>query len=545
MLKSRRRFHHFDVVEFSSFLFPSARKTREEFALYSTSGGGKCEMSVEWNSTQAGSNATDPSLGDDAAVFYPLSLIIPVTVVYAIIFITGVIGNVSTCIVIACNKSMHTATNYYLFSLAISDMLLLISGLPPEMYRLWSPETYVFGEAFCILQGFAAETSANATVLTITAFTVERYLAICHPFLSHTMSKLSRVVRYIIVIWIVALCLAAPQAIQFGVEYELKGGVQYSRCTVVSNFFQHAFEISTFLFFVGPMTLITVLYVLIGIQLRKSRNIVVAKKGSLGSNANGDQGRNRSSSGQNRVVKMLIAVVAAFFICWAPFHAQRLLAVYLSNASKEAQDHTITIYLILMYSSGILYFLSTTINPVLYHIMSNKFREAFKKTLSELWHRNQSRAASSRTYTSVLSKCPPSARQFQRSASDGVADRLHGDFNLRPADSHRSYTFLGCNKVQQNSAVIDCASLRPIVLSEAVPRAPQTRPKPAAPGPHDKFRILRLFGQRRRYNGHFLRQGSVDSSHTISNSSLQDVDEIDYSSSDLVRYMEEINEDIA
>jgi hypothetical protein len=37
MLKSRRRFHHFDVVEFSSFLFPSARKTREEFALYSTS----------------------------------------------------------------------------------------------------------------------------------------------------------------------------------------------------------------------------------------------------------------------------------------------------------------------------------------------------------------------------------------------------------------------------------------------------------------------------------------------------------------------------
>jgi hypothetical protein len=141
-------------------------------------------MSVEWNSTQAGSNATDPSLGDDAAVFYPLSLIIPVTVVYAIIFITGVIGNVSTCIVIACNKSMHTATNYYLFSLAISDMLLLISGLPPEMYRLWSPETYVFGEAFCILQGFAAETSANATVLTITGE--------CPPRANHAPSSIPK-----------------------------------------------------------------------------------------------------------------------------------------------------------------------------------------------------------------------------------------------------------------------------------------------------------------------------------------------------------------
>lgn len=125
-------------------------------------------MTQFWNGS---SNFSDLKINvtiRDDATLYPLSLVVPITVVYGVIFVTGVIGNVSTCIVIACNKSMHTATNYYLFSLAISDMLLLISGLPPEMYRLWSPEKYVFGEAFCIIQGFAAETSANATVLTIT-----------------------------------------------------------------------------------------------------------------------------------------------------------------------------------------------------------------------------------------------------------------------------------------------------------------------------------------------------------------------------------------
>jgi len=41
---------------------------------------------------------------------------------------TGVIGNVTTCVVIARNSYMHTATNYYLFSLAISDMLSLVFG---------------------------------------------------------------------------------------------------------------------------------------------------------------------------------------------------------------------------------------------------------------------------------------------------------------------------------------------------------------------------------------------------------------------------------
>ena len=120
-----------------------------------------------------------------------LYILIPITVIYAVILLTGLVGNVSTCVVIARNKHMHTATNYYLFSLAVSDLLLLVSGLPQEMYCIWSRYPYVFGEVFCVLQRFAAETSANATVLTITAFTVERYVAICHPFQSHTLSKVS------------------------------------------------------------------------------------------------------------------------------------------------------------------------------------------------------------------------------------------------------------------------------------------------------------------------------------------------------------------
>ncbi|KXJ70681.1 hypothetical protein RP20_CCG022752 [Aedes albopictus] len=106
---------------------------------------------------------------------------------------------------------MHTATNYYLFSLAISDLLLLLTGVPQEVYLLWFRYPYPFDNNVCVLQGFAAETSANATVLTITAFTVERYVAICKPFRSHTTSKLSRAVRYILAIWMIAMCLAVPQ----------------------------------------------------------------------------------------------------------------------------------------------------------------------------------------------------------------------------------------------------------------------------------------------------------------------------------------------
>ena len=50
------------------------------------------------------------------------------TVVYSLIFVTGVVGNLSTCIVIGKNAYMHSVTNYYLLNLAISDMLILLLG---------------------------------------------------------------------------------------------------------------------------------------------------------------------------------------------------------------------------------------------------------------------------------------------------------------------------------------------------------------------------------------------------------------------------------
>lgn len=73
-----------------------------------------------------------------------------------------------------------------------------------------------------------------------------------------------------------------------------------------------------------------------------------------------------------------VAVVVAFIICWAPFHAQRLLAIYGLRSAHHPSSTVLFLYTVLTYVSGILYYLSATINPILYNIMSNRFRRAFK-----------------------------------------------------------------------------------------------------------------------------------------------------------------------
>lgn len=63
-----------------------------------------------------------------------------------------------------------------------------------------------------------------------------------------------------------------------------------------------------------------------------------------------------------------------FFICWAPFHAQRLLYVYQVSAFGDINEWLYPL-------GGCLYYFSTTVNPILYNVMSAKYRMAFKKTL--------------------------------------------------------------------------------------------------------------------------------------------------------------------
>lgn len=71
-----------------------------------------------------------------------------------------------------------------------------------------------------------------------------------------------------------------------------------------------------------------------------------------------------------------MAVVITFFVCWAPFHTQRLLYVHASDL-----PHFPEINEWLYYTTGCLYYFSSTANPILYNLMSVKYRNAFRQTL--------------------------------------------------------------------------------------------------------------------------------------------------------------------
>ncbi|XP_071525983.1 LOW QUALITY PROTEIN: pyrokinin-1 receptor-like [Panulirus ornatus] len=465
-------------------------------------------------------NATDG--GDDGGQPLPhnLTMMVVMTVIYMLITITGVLGNVATCIVIVRNRIMHTATNYYLFSMAISDLLLLAFGMPDEIYLLWRGRPYIFGEEFCFIRGFTAEISTNASILTIAAFTVERYIGICHPLRSHTMSQLGRVIRSIAVIWVVATACAVPLAIQYGIVFEITADGKEDPSTaacLIKKRIKTVFEISSVLFFVAPMLLITVLYVCIAVQLKRSSRLgrAVPSIGSHSCSSTNDGTRNKA------VIKMLVAVVIAFFLCFAPHQAQRLMAIHGDATNPLA----IKLYNILHNISGISYYISTCINPILYHIMSNRFRQAFQVTLESClgqdhsagggrWRSSSQSARSQHTHTLELTE--QIFISDSNSASTKAADAHRSDNGQR-----RAHLMQAFNGVRRASGKHKLAAAKERGPSKFRPRLkPRFRRAEVIENPIDVFVSTASPETRKRSQSDSLLSGG-----SISNCSLTHVEQ--------------------
>ncbi|XP_030767294.1 neuropeptides capa receptor-like [Sitophilus oryzae] len=305
-----------------------------------------------------------------------LPMTILITVINGIIFVTGLLGNIAVCIVIIKQPTLHTATNYYLFNLAVSDVTLLVFGLPNDVAMYWHQYPWPLGQIFCRFRALISEAASYVSVLTVVAFSTERYIAICYPLYLRAISGLQRAVWIIAALWAVSFISALPFAGNTNITHltyppnSTDIVPESAMCVMVSqpeNF--PLTELSSIIFFIVPMVIIAVLYTNMGIAIsRASENRLAGKiKGSI-------HRKNKKNQSNRSIIRMLSLVVLGFFVCWAPFHAQRLMTIYFQG-SDLIEEVNYWMYFI----TGICYYFSSTLNPILYNVMSEKMRFAFKE----------------------------------------------------------------------------------------------------------------------------------------------------------------------
>ncbi|XP_066469034.1 neuromedin-U receptor 2 [Tiliqua scincoides] len=307
-------------------------------------------------------------------------LFLPMTWVYALIFIVGVPGNLLVCLVILKHRNMRIPINYYLFSLAVSDLLVLLFGMPFEVYEMWSNYPFLFGLVGCYFKTALFETVCFASILSVTTVSAERYVAILHPFQAKMKSTRRRALRTIIALWLLSVLFSLPNTSIHGIvlQYfpnhtEVPGS---ATCTVVKPMwiYNWIIQLTSLLFYVLPVSVISVLYCLMGLKLKRDRALVADKMGVNIQKASGKS-----------ITKMLFTLVIIFAICWAPFHADRLFYSFVVNWTEPLANTFNLLHVV----SGVFFYLSSAVNPIIYNLLSRRFRMAFLSVLSpqyKYWH---------------------------------------------------------------------------------------------------------------------------------------------------------------
>lgn len=198
-----------------------------------------CGMNISWvlaNATKQ--DLHDMCLSEEAYLAMHLGplrspVFLPVCVTYLTIFMVGVLGNSLTCAVILHYRVMQTPTNYYLLSLAVSDLLVLLMGMPLELYEMWQNYPFLLGEGGCHFKIFLFETVCFASILNVTALSVERYVAVVHPLKVKHMTTRAHVKRVIFMLWVLSMLCAVPNTSLHGiVVLPPKFGRQFPRSAI-------------------------------------------------------------------------------------------------------------------------------------------------------------------------------------------------------------------------------------------------------------------------------------------------------------------------
>ncbi|XP_050505279.1 thyrotropin-releasing hormone receptor-like, partial [Diabrotica virgifera virgifera] len=158
---------------------------------------------------------------------------------------------------------------------------------------------------------------------------------------------------------------------QYSTEEYIDGSLVFVCFSLVEDLFPCIFFIgSVVVFFVFPLGILICVYALIATSLMSQPLAMIAS-------------RNLTSPAQNvikyrkQVILMLGTVVLAFFICLLPFRALTLwIIIAPAGSSFELGFER---YYNILYFSRIMFHINSAVNPILYNIMSSKFRGGFFK----------------------------------------------------------------------------------------------------------------------------------------------------------------------
>ena len=287
---------------------------------------------------------------------------------FAVVLFFSLIGNSLLIRVVLFDKESRKKFpfNYLILNMAIADILnassaalVFISFL--TVGRHWLSGT--FGLITCKLSYFSVPFSVAASILTVVTMGLDRFMA-AHATIRPLTLKGIRCA--IVVIWLLAGLSASPYLYTMSTEEKSDG-----KCYCIGKWhedekkhfqYMEIEETTKFvLLYVLPLTAMVFFYAIIACKIRERSNLPV-----------GNDRRYKIMQMNQRVVRMITAIVVIFAVCWLPVHVNHLLRSFAFSTYCKLPA-------ILILSFFWLGHANCAINPWIWFMFSGHFRGLLKQ----------------------------------------------------------------------------------------------------------------------------------------------------------------------
>lgn len=264
---------------------------------------------------------------------------IGMTVGYVLIFLVAIVGNSLVIYLIRSLRDMRRIPfNYFMVNMATADIISTLFTVPVSINFIfygirWLPG--MTGIVLCRFTNFGLHISIATSIFTLTLMAVDRYRLIVlstKKSLSFGSVKVS-----VVIIWICAAAVFAPELYKYTVVYELHQGYicvidWYAPALNLTGTWsleseKTALVIKLILCYGLPLPVLFIVYFLIMWHLFQRKN--------QRQFSNDKQLMSKITVQNRKVIQMLIFVLTAFAVCWLPVHIIHFLDIFTNSGTLK------------------------------------------------------------------------------------------------------------------------------------------------------------------------------------------------------------------
>ncbi|XP_046393673.1 uncharacterized protein LOC124161399, partial [Ischnura elegans] len=138
----------------------------------------------------------------------------------ALVLVAGTAaGNILVCLAIAREKRLHNVTNYFLMSLAITDLMVAVLVMPLGILTLVRGH-FPLSSAWCLGWICLDVLFCTASIMHLCTISVDRYLSLRYPIRFGRHKTRKRVILKILFVWLLSIAMSLPLSLMYSKDHD-------------------------------------------------------------------------------------------------------------------------------------------------------------------------------------------------------------------------------------------------------------------------------------------------------------------------------------